>query len=124
VHPWKRAHSLHSHKEETNKAAIGTLIFFKYSSYQRVGAAYFPNNKTIHISLKNRISGFRRYYGYTYQSSQCPDTRNSEVGLSLIMIIEPLSRDYHFLIHRTFTFRESHLETPFERPMCEVAKSA
>jgi hypothetical protein len=34
------------------------------------------------------------------------------VGLVLITIIEPLSRDYHLLLPRALAFRELHVERP------------
>jgi hypothetical protein len=49
--------------------------------------------------------------------------RNIEVGLSLIMIIEALSIDYHYF--NALRFRDSGV-TPratFECLMCEVAKA-
>jgi len=79
--------------------------------------------KTITMNLKSRISGFRRSNGYTYQNSQCPDMRNSEVGLSLIMIIETLSNDYHYFNASRFHDSGFTPRATFKCLMCKVVKA-
>ena len=91
---------------------VGTLVFFQIICSSKVGATFFLSIETIHLSLKSQISGFRVYHDYTYQSPSIPTCEMAIVGLVLINIIEPLSRDYHLLLPRALMFRELHVERP------------